>query len=96
MANEKLWTLVQHTGWSVSCKPDFLHAVEVRSVPKKIAEAVVKAGGLVFPDYAKAQTAEQYENYPPEVDGIVPHVRGTFVKVKGFEEQIYIPAGRGK
>lgn len=96
-AKTKQWTLVQHTGWSISCKPDFRHAVETRSVTDALAKRVLAVGGRVFKTYSEARHTEQEVNYPPEVVGIVPCCRGTFAKVKDYHEGIYIfPKGGGK
>ena len=78
------YTLVAHSGLPM--------AVEMRFLQNKSElRRVNRAGGVVFTDYKEATEAEEAENYPPEVLGIHPRVRGHFVKevVQGL--QIYIP-----
>lgn len=77
------YTLVAHTGLP--------NAVEIRSITGTQARSVRAKGGLVFDNYAEADEAETGENYPPEVSGFYPHVRGTFVSVRGIDEAVYVP-----
>jgi hypothetical protein len=79
-----VYTLVHHTGLS--------NAVELRGVTTAEAARIKAAGGVVFDTYREASEAEEAENYPPEVKGLHPHVRGTFVRLRSFGEAIYIPS----
>lgn len=88
-----LYTLVRHTGYDRGGKPDFAHAVEMRSITARQAARIKKIGGMVFDDYFSADEAEMAENYPPEVEGLIPRARGTFsgtVLIDG--SPLYIPA----
>ena len=81
--SEQKYTLVHHTGLP--------HAVELRGINGRQARSVRSRGGLVFDHYNEAVKAEEGENYPPEVTGLNPHVRGSFVSVPGMDEAVYIP-----
>jgi len=90
------YTLVQHTGYSIGGNQQFKYGVELRlinSAPE--IKAVFNVGGYLFNTYEEARKVEESENYPPEVKGIIPHVRGTFVTHKGMDEPIYIPVVKG-
>lgn len=78
-----MYTLVAHTGLP--------NAVETRAVNGTQARSIRSKGGLIFEHYNEACTAEEAENYPPEVTGFYPHVRGTFTSVTGMDEQVYVP-----
>ena len=89
------YTLVQHTGWSVGGNPQFQRAVEELAVDGRQAKAVERAGGVVFDSYGAAADAQYKENYPPEVGGLIPGVRGKFSARKIEGSRIYIPAVEG-
>lgn len=76
------YTLIQHTGYSVGGNPQFKNAVEERSVTPAEARRVKRAGGCLFDSYTKAHEAAQAENYPPDVVGLIPKARGTFLTHK--------------
>jgi hypothetical protein len=84
------YTLVKHS--AASTHPSFKRAVELRSITAKQAEAVVKAGGLIFNSYAEAQDAEMEKNYPPSVKGLIPSVAGSFSSIKVDGYPVYVPA----
>ena len=85
------FTLVQHSAWTAKRDPQFRFAVEERSLNTLAEVALVeKVGGLIFDNYIAASDAAEDENYPPEVEGMIPRVRGDFKgNLKG--EAIYIP-----
>ena len=89
--SEKKYTLVQHSGWTVSGNSEFRQAVEVRSVTAKQAERVVRAGGVLFDTWEAADRAEYAENYPPSVQGLVPVARGTFANTVVDGSAVYVP-----
>lgn len=88
---ETKWTLVQHSGFGYAEKPGFRLAVEMREVTGKGIERVKKAGGVLFDTYSECSEAEDRENYPPGVDGILPTVRGTFHKLQIDGLALYLP-----
>jgi len=90
-----MYTLVQHSGFVVSGKMDFKHAVELRSLCETSVEAVREAGGLIFETYSAASSAEFNENYPPDVHGMIPRVSGSFSQSKVQGQRIYIPTNLG-
>jgi hypothetical protein len=87
------WTLIRHSAWSVKQDPAFEHAVETTPLTPKQAAQVLSAGGLLFDSYVAASDREEAENYPAEVQGIIPRARGSFVRRAGLGE-VYIPATR--
>jgi hypothetical protein len=87
-----IYTLVRHSAYYVG-KPGFVNAVELRSIETKTQyDKVVADGGLLFASYTEASDAEYEENYPAEVDGIYPEVRGTFSTRTVQGQHIYVPA----
>lgn len=95
MANEKMWTLVQHTGFSVGQKHEFRRAVELREISQRQGAMVKALGGVVFDTYEAAREAEEAENWPPGTEGIIPNCAGSFIKMKVNSEKLYIPKGGG-
>lgn len=92
MSKSPLYTLVRHTGWSVGGKSDFEHAVEERDVPTKtIASLIMRKGGCIYDSYATAHQMAHTYNYPRDNTGIVPTAKGRFAKVRGFDEEIFLP-----
>jgi hypothetical protein len=95
MANLKLsspkYTLVQHSA-GVAGHSMFQQAVELRSITEKQAKAVLKAGGVVFETYNEALDAEEANNYPPDLAGLVPKAPGTFSEFKVYGSPVYLPA----
>lgn len=88
------YTLVQHSGFGYGEKPGFEHAVEEHSVTDREAEKVRKLGGVIFDSYEQAYDAAEHENYPPEVDGVIPQAPGTFSKVLIDGLAVYLPPRR--
>jgi len=90
-----MWTLVRHSAWTAKRDPCFEHAVEADTVEPRHLAGVARVGGLLFQDYGDASEREEAENYPPEVQGLVPRCRGTFKWVgpaKGGGIDVYVPA----
>lgn len=86
------WTLVQHSGFGYANNPEFQQAVETRSLSNaREIKRVNDAGGMVFDSYSDASDREFEENYPPEVQGLVPKCRGLFSEKKIDELRVYIP-----
>jgi hypothetical protein len=87
-----LYTLVQHSGVTTG-HAEFANAVELRSITSQQVDMVKRAGGQVFEDYDAASKAEEAENYPPGVFGLIPRVRGGFsIGTKIGGSPLYIPA----
>lgn len=86
------YTLVQHSGYVHASKPDFKHAVELKGiVTQRELDDIEKVGGLVLPTYQTASDREEAENYPPEVQGLIPKIRGTFANRSINGLRIYVP-----
>lgn len=86
-------TLVRHSAWVVSKDPRFENAVETAVLSPRQAARVRGAGGLVMTS-KEAYEREYAENYPPEVKGMIPRVKGTLSKTKLCGAQIYIPEAK--
>ena len=88
------YTLVQHSG--IGHDEGFAQAVQEQSIIKKSqAEDILEEGGLVFDSYEEASEAAIKENYPDEVKGLYPKVRGHFSTTLVGGYKLYIPARRG-
>lgn len=87
------WTLVQHSAMGYKGDAGFARAVETRSV-RTLAEQrrVLRAGGVLFATYGAADDAAEKVNYPPEVKGLYPRVRGSFAPEQVDGLRIYRPA----
>lgn len=90
MASPK-YTLVQHSAAVRAGDETFSLSVELRSIFGKQILDVAKAGGLIFNSYAEAAEAEEEENYPPGVEGMVPRVVGSFSEVMVDRMPVYVP-----
>jgi hypothetical protein len=91
------WTLVQHSGYVSGGKPGFARAVEEGAIDRAGVEAkVAAAGGLVFDSYNEAAAAAETENYPPDVVGLYPRVRGSFGTIEVGGRRLYIPKQGGE
>ena len=89
------YTLVRHSAFAFGGDPTFEYAVELQTVYKKAdVKRIEKANGFVFDSYKVASDAEESENYPPAVDGMIPHVEGRFSKLKVDSSEIYVPPAR--
>lgn len=92
-----LYTLVQHSGWTVTKHAEFAQAVELTHVNKALADKIHAAGGLVFDDYGLVADAEERENYQPDNRSLIPRVPGVFhptLEVEG--RSVYIPPASPK
>jgi hypothetical protein len=86
------YTLVQHSAAGYKHDPTFDYAVEERLLSlDSHVKAVQAAGGVLFDSYMAASDAAEAENYPPEVESIVPHVRGHFSRQDIDGLRIYVP-----
>lgn len=84
------WTLVQHSG--VDHDRGFSRAVEEAAVPDGKTERRIRdLGGVLFDSYEDASAAEYRENYPDEVQGIYPRVRGSFATFEVGRQKLYLP-----
>lgn len=95
MKSDAKYTLVQHSGFGYGGDRQFMMAVELRQVDGRQIESVKKAGGVLFSTYTEADEAEQSENYPSDVKGLIPCVLGSFhTKSKIDDLKVYIPKAR--
>lgn len=87
------WTLVQHSGYGYAGDEQFKHAVETRMLTKRQEiVAVEKAGGLLFDSYLDACAAEERENYPDDVQGLIPRASGRMSAKRLIDGlPIYVP-----
>jgi hypothetical protein len=89
-----MYTIVQHTGYTVGGKPEFKQAVEERCITSSADVAhVAKAGGLLYNSYQEAREAAEKFNYPAGYTGYIPQAKGTFTRPanNGFKEPLYKP-----
>jgi len=96
MKSDMKYTLVQHSGFGYAGDRQFMKAVELRPVEGRQIEAVKKAGGLLFDTYEQADKAEQSENYPPDVNGLIPCCLGTFHRSTVDKLKVYVPKSKPK
>ena len=87
------YTLVRHSAHPHDYQ--FQRAVESTSVADAEAKKVKKAGGVVFDSYGAASAQEYRENYPPEVQGMIPRCRGSFSRQKVGGLAVYLPGEDG-
>ncbi len=86
------WTVVQHSGYGYKGDPQFSRAVETRMLSNTAeVSRVEQAGGVIFEDYNSAEDFAEKANFPPEVTGIIPRVKGSFSKQEIDGLRIYIP-----
>jgi len=84
-------TLVQHSGFTIGRNPEFEHAVQTTHLHTAAAVGKIqRAGGILF-DPPDSLFLEGLVNYPPDVDGLIPHVEGTFSRIEHEGQLIYIP-----
>jgi hypothetical protein len=92
-----MYALVRHTGYSQTEHAEFQQAVEERSVTPAIAHKINVAGGMIADDYTTAEALAERVNYPPAdpdaapTSWLVPQARGKFLRIPGFDEEIYLP-----
>jgi len=93
---KEAWTLVQHSAAVVARDARFAAAVEeARVVGADKIRRVREAGGVIFGSYDEAYDACYRENYPSDVDGLVPAVRGKFSRKRIDGAYIYIMPKEG-
>lgn len=85
------YTLVRHSGYPVGGNPQFEYATEEEAVGASELAAVNRAGGVIYNSYVEAHNASFNANYPPEIEGLIPRCKGTFVKVGRFD--LFVPDG---
>ena len=87
------WTIVQHSGFGYGGHASFERGVESRRVDTQEDQIkVVKAGGLLFETYEKAEGYVDEEPYlGQDVKSLCPCVQGTFSEHKIDNLRIYIP-----
>lgn len=86
------YTLVQHSAAGYKHDPTFNYAVEERHLSTEGEVTKVRqSGGVLFDSYTAASDAAEAENYPAEVQTIVPHVRGHFSNLTIDGLRIYQP-----
>jgi hypothetical protein len=84
------WTIVQHSG--IVHDSGFRRGVEEASIATAGQERRVRAaGGIVFTSYREASRFAMIANYPPEVEGLYPNVRGKFAQSQLDGRRVYIP-----
>lgn len=84
--------IVQHSGYGYGNKSEFQKAVEHRTVSAREAQQVKKVGGVLFDDWAEADSFCDRANYPDSsYAGLIPNARGTFSEHKVDGLAIYIP-----
>lgn len=88
------YTLVRHTGYSTGGDLQFEHACELRSIEPFDEGTIRDLGGVVLPSYPEISNREHEENYPSGSQGLIPRVHGTFVVLKDFDEEIYLPPSK--
>lgn len=85
------WTVVQHSGVTTG-HSEFAAGLESKRVPyRRDQEAIVRAGGKLFDDYATAERYAEAEQWRI-TDGMIPRAPGTFagnVRVDGLP--VYVP-----
>lgn len=88
---EVMWAIVQHSG-VLTGHTEFSEAVEHVGITTEAQKnKVEKAGGLVFADWSEADRFCEDANYPPEVTGILPRVKGSFSTQTIDGSAIYVP-----
>jgi hypothetical protein len=84
------WTLVQHSG--IAHDAGFINGVEEASVERDSEVTKIEnQGGLLFDTYEAASEAMMAHNYPDEVKGLYPRVRGTFSRTRIGGRRLYLP-----
>jgi hypothetical protein len=90
-----MYTIVQHSGFGYGGNTQFEKALETRHVStQRDAEAIRRAGGIVFQTYIAADGFTEREQYPPGHAGLIPDASGEFsatIKVDGLA--LYLPGG---
>lgn len=90
------YTLVQHSAFAFKGDESFRHAVEEAPIDgDKGLRAVVRSGGLLFPEYKDARDEAYRVNYPGGTEGLIPQAPGTFDgDLDG--QAIYVPPNKAE
>jgi hypothetical protein len=89
---EELWTVVQHSGYGYAEDPQFRKGLETRQITTLTEKkSVIKAGGLLFGNYADAEQYCMEEMYPDDYGGIIPVAPGIFSAIAIDQLLVYIP-----
>lgn len=86
-----MYTLVQHSGYGYAGDPTFEQALEIRSVSGVERKRVMKAGGMLFDTWNRADDAAERLMYPDEGFYLVPRFKGTFANAVVDQLRIAIP-----
>ena len=88
------YTAVMHSA-GVMGDSRFAEAVEECAVTTgSQVHHVLAAGGILFDSYTAASDFCEWENYPPGVEGLIPHAPGTFSRRGIMGASIYMPGRR--
>ena len=86
------YTLVQHNAWGYGGNPQFMRGLQEALIEGKVNyNKVVKAGGMILPDYVTADKMAEELMYPEGYEGIIPNASGGFSKLKIDDLHIYVP-----
>jgi len=88
------WTIVQHSAFGYKGNLGFEKGLETRQVKTQAEQiTVVKAGGLLFETYDKAEAYSEEEPYKGQtvVHALLPYAQGTFSEHKIDGLRIYLP-----
>jgi hypothetical protein len=86
------YTAVMHSAGAYAGDPQFTSALEEAAVSTHAEmRKVKKAGGVLFDTYTEAADFCETENYPPGIEGLIPHVPGTFGKLTLEGRRVYLP-----
>lgn len=91
MAPHVGYTLVQHSGYGYGRKPGWDRGLEPRAITTADKRRVEKVGGMIFPDYAKADEAAFKLMYPDDGFYMYPRFKGTFANVVVDGLKVAIP-----
>lgn len=91
-----MWTLVQHSAWTVNNDLRFRRAVEgVRVATAAEERKVRRVGGVLLSTYALASGIEYDVNYPASnTSFLIPRCEGTFAKARVDGAAVYVPTQR--
>lgn len=86
------YAIVQHSAFGYKGDRTFEQGLEQRVVTtKKEADAIEKAGGILFDTYGEADDFCDMVMYPEDDAGLTPSAKGTFADLKVDGLAVYIP-----
>lgn len=87
------YTVVQHSGAGYKNDPDFRQGLEERAVDDlRVAEDIMKEGGVLLPNYAAASRYCLRESYPEGYKGMTPKAPGKFSSTYNVDGlKLYLP-----